>query len=158
MSADDYDASDDDGAVDAIAAAQAAGVPVFVVGIDIGGGGDTLDRMAVAGGRPRDDAVKYYPASATTGLVEALQQIVGSIPTCTFTLSSPPPVPENIAVDARLASGEVVRVPKDTSHGAGWDYASATSIQVYGSWCDDIMSGKVVSVEAIFGCPGRVIP
>jgi len=160
MSADDYDRDDEDGAVEAIAAAHAASVPVFVVGIDIGGGGDTLDAMAVAGGRPRDDSPRYYPASATTGLVEALEQIVGRIPTCTFSLSSKPPVPDNIAVDARLATGEVARIPKDPTHAAGWDYTDATTtgIQLYGSWCDDVVGGQIAAVEAIFGCPGQLIP
>jgi hypothetical protein len=160
MSASDYGVSDDDGAISAISAANAAGVLVFVVGIDIGGGGDTLDKMAVAGGRPRNDTVKYYPATATTGLLDALQQIVGSIPSCTFALSAKPPVPDNIAVDAQLAAGGAERIPKDTGHSAGWDYTDATmtGIQIYGSWCDDITSGQIKSVEAIFGCPDVSIP
>ncbi|MBN2576036.1 MAG: VWA domain-containing protein [Deltaproteobacteria bacterium] len=160
MSADDYDEDDEDGAIAAVAAANAAGVPVFVVGIDIGGGGDTLDDMAVAGGRPRDDSPRYYPASATTGLVEALQQVVGSIPTCTFALSERPPVPDNIAVDAQTAAGVTVRIPKDVTHTTGWDYtdATATGIQIYGTWCDEITNGNIKVVEAIFGCPDQVIP
>jgi hypothetical protein len=160
MSADDYDVEDEQSSIDAIAAANAAGVPVFVVGIDIGGGGDTLDDMAVAGGRPRDDDPKYYPATATTGLVEALQQIVGSIPTCTFALSAKPPVPDNIAVDATLAAGGAARIPQDVTHANGWDYtdASMTGIQIYGTWCDEITTGDIRVVEAIFGCPGQVIP
>jgi hypothetical protein len=160
MSTNDYNAADDAGAIGAITAANAAGVPVFVVGIDIGGGGNTLNSMAVAGGRPRNDTVQYYPATATTGLVDALQQIVGSIPTCTFTLLSKPPVPDNIAVDAQLAAGGSVRIPKDTTRAVGWDYtdATSTSIQIYGTYCDDIMSGSIKVVEAIFGCAGQIIP
>ncbi len=160
LGTDDYGQVDEDGAVNAVAAAAAAGVPVYVVGIDIGGGGDTLDRLAVAGGRAREGDIKYYPAEATTGLVEALQAIVGNIPTCSFTLAAPPPVPENIAVDAHAADGGLARIPKDPAHAAGWDYADATStaIQIYGSWCDQITSGQIKSVEAIFGCPGIPIP
>jgi hypothetical protein len=160
LSTDDYNAKDDEGAIAAIAATAAAGVPVFVVGIDIGGGGETLDAMAVAGGRPRDDSVRYYPATATTGLVEALQQIVGTIPTCSFALASKPPVPDNIAVDAQLTAGGSSRIPRDPSHAEGWDYSDATMtrIEIHGSWCDDITSGKIKVVEAIFGCAGQVIP
>lgn len=160
MSGDDYGGKDDQAAIAAISAARDAQVPVFVVGIDIGGGGDTLNAMAEAGGKARTEAIKYYPATASTGLAEALQQIVGSIPTCTFTLGSRPPVPENIAVDAQLAGGGTVRIPKDTTHAAGWDYATAalTSIEIFGQHCDDIMSGRISAVEAIFGCPGQLIP
>ena len=160
MSADDYDVEDEQSSIDAIAAANAAGVPVFVVGIDIGGGGDTLDEMAVAGGRPRDVDPRYYPATATTGLVEALQQIVGSLPTCTFALSAKPPVPENIAVDATLASGVAARIPKDVTHANGWDYTddTMTGIQIYGTWCDEITNDNIKTVEAIFGCPDEIIP
>jgi hypothetical protein len=33
-----------------------------------------------------------------------------------------------------------------------------TSIQLYGTWCDQAKDGKLKDVQAIFGCPGVVIP
>jgi hypothetical protein len=49
-----------------------------------------------------------------------------------------------------------LRAPRDVI--SGWEYASDTSIQLYGSWCDGFMNGTYKSVKVLFGCPGQTIP
>jgi hypothetical protein len=65
-----------------------------------------------------------------------------------------PPDPTNIAVTANGS-----KIPKDTTHTNGWDYGTGqTSIQLFGQTCEDAKAGKLMDVQAIFGCPGKIIP
>jgi hypothetical protein len=141
-------------AVAAVTAAAAGGVKTFVVGVATTSKTDamTLNDMAVAGGEaqanPNPLATKFYLSESQADLVNAIKAIAGQISTCTFPLSSPPPVPEHIAVKV---SG--VKAPQDTMHLNGWDYTDGTftAVQVYGSWCDMIKSSANM-VTIIFGC------
>ena len=90
--------------------------------------------------------------SSTSDLVSVLTSIGKQITSCTFGLGGAPPDPSNIAV---IAGGK--QVPKDSSHTRGWDYATPSSIQLYGSWCTDVMNMTTTDVQTIFGCPGQVI-
>jgi hypothetical protein len=147
---------DTDAAIGSIKAVADLGFPVYVIGVATSG--DVLDmtlrQMAKAGGRPRTADPEYYPVSSSSDLVAALAQIGGQIASCTFALGSQPPDPMNVAVNADGA-----RVPQDLTHMNGWDYGPGMmSIQLYGSWCDKAKANLVKDVQAIFGCPGIVIP
>ena len=141
-------------AVTAVSTAAAGGVKTFVVGVATTKTNDamTLNDMAVAGGEaqpnPNPLATKFYLSESQADLVNAIKAITGQISTCTFPLSSPPPVPEHIAVKV---SG--VKAPQDTTHTDGWDYTDGTftAVQVYGSWCDMIKTAANM-VNIIFGC------
>jgi hypothetical protein len=143
------------GAEQAVAAAAAAGIPTFVVGVgSIPDAATTLTQMAINGGRPQMAAPRYYPVSNTADLVSVLGTIGGQIASCTFALGQVPPDPSNIAVNA-----DGKRVPKDTTHMNGWDYGTGMrSVELFGTWCDQIKSKAIKNVQAIFGCPGVVIP
>jgi hypothetical protein len=169
LSTDDYGADDKTATIAAIAKAKADGILVVVVGIAIGTNGPflgnaeiTLNSMAEAGGMPRNDTYKYYPANDAASLVTALKQIVGILPTCTFSLASTPPDPTNVAVDAYPPGGGAPSriTNQDKTHTEGWDFndTDMTSIRVYGKWCEEVMSGKIERLQAIFGCPGVPIP
>jgi hypothetical protein len=150
------DTPDVDPAVASVKAVADLGFPVYVIGVATSG--DVLDMtlrlMAKAGGRPRMDDPEYYPVSSSDDLVAALAKIGGQITSCTFSLGTPPPDPTNVAVNA-----DGVRVPKDPTHVEGWDYgADMKSIQLYGTWCDKAKTGVVKDVQALYGCPGVVIP
>jgi hypothetical protein len=135
-------------------AVAAMGIPTYVVGVgDVTGAQTTLTNMAIAGGVPQAAAPRYYPVASTADLVSVLTQIGMQISSCTFSLGGVPPDPSNIAV---LAGGK--QVPKDTTHTQGWDYtAGMSSVQLYGSYCTNVMNMTTTDVQTIFGCPGQVI-
>jgi hypothetical protein len=151
-------ADDADGAVAAVTAAATAGFPVYVVGVgNLPDAQATLNRIATAGGRPQAGATSYYPVSSTDELVAVLTKIGGQIATCTFSLPSVPPVPTNVGV---YADGDVnKKIPQDTTHTNGWDYGTGMrSIELFGTACDNIKNKVYKDVQAIFGCPGMIIP
>jgi hypothetical protein len=150
--------SDAPGAVQAVTDVAAMGIPTFVVGIATATSDPmadaTLSMMATAGGRPRAAMPTYYPVTTADDLVAALSTIGGQIASCNFGLGRKPPVPDNIAVN-----GGGMRIPRDPTHMNGWDYGTGQmSIVLYGSYCDRAKAGTLKDVQAIFGCPGIVIP
>ncbi len=146
---------DPDGAVQAVEAAAAAGIPSFVVGIATAGtdAHETLNRMAVAGGRARNDAVKYYPVGSRDELVAAFTSISSAVAACTFPLANRPPVPDNVAVEV---GGQ--RIAPDPARANGWYYGpGGMSIVLAGPACDKVKD-RSVEVKIIFGCPNQPIP
>jgi hypothetical protein len=143
------------GAVAAVAAAAKAGIPSFIVGIATAGSDahDTLNEMAIQGGRARADATKYYPVANKDELVTALGQITGQIASCTFPLNPLPPEPDNVRVNVDGA-----KVDRDTSKAGGWDYGPGnSSVILNGANCEALKSGAAKNVQILYGCPGRVI-
>lgn len=143
------------GAIEAVQMAQAAGIPAYVVGIATAGtpADDTLNQMAMAGGKARNDATKYYPVASQTELMAAFSAISAQVASCTFPLSQPPPVPGNVAVEV---GGQ--RVPPDPAMASGWYYgANQASITLAGPACEKVKQGNT-DVKIIFGCPDQVIP
>jgi hypothetical protein len=129
----------------ALAAAKAAGFPVYVIGI--GPSGANLTSMAQAGGTG-----DYYPATSTQQLSDALSKISTVVGTCSFTAASPPPDPTlvSVYVDKQL-------VPQDGNN--GWTFGATTStILLTGTYCDNVMSGSSTQVEILFGCPNVLPP
>jgi hypothetical protein len=146
-------ASDAVGAVQAVTTAAMMGIPVFVVGIgDVAEFVQTLNDMAVAGGRPAAGATKYYPVSSAAELVTVLTTIGSQIATCTFTLGAVPPVPNNIAV-----YGDGTKIPQSGTD--GWSYGTGMrSIILNGATCEKVKSMQIKDVQTYFGCPGEIIP
>lgn len=145
---------DPDGAVAAVAAAAAAGFPTFVVGIALDAtAGETLNRMAEAGGKPRTGATeKYYAVNNRDDLVAALGAIAGQVGSCTFQLAGEPPDPANVVVDV---GG--MRVPQSPTD--GWSFGAGNrSVTLNGSWCDKVKNGDVKDAQITFGCAGIPIP
>jgi hypothetical protein len=139
----------------AVAAAAAAGIPSFIVGIATAGSDahDTLNQMAEKGGRPRTDSTKYYPVASRDELVSALETITGQIASCTFPLNPAPPVPDNVAVEI---DGQ--RVTHDVSQANGWSYGPQNkSLILYGAVCDSLKAGTAKNVQILYGCPGVTI-
>ncbi|HEY0709617.1 MAG TPA: vWA domain-containing protein [Polyangia bacterium] len=147
--------SDAMGAIAAVAAANTAGIPSFVIGVATGGSSAdaTLNEMATAGGRARNDVTKYYSVSSRDELAGALDTIATQIASCTFPLSPPPPAPENVAVDV-----DGKRVAKDPSQQGGWNYGPDNkSIVFHGAACDALKAGSK-DVKIIYGCGDTPIP
>jgi hypothetical protein len=142
-------ASDVQGTVDAITAASAAGIKVYVIGVGPETG--NLDNFATAGGTDH-----YYPALSPQDLNAALATIVGTVASCTFNLGTAPQDPTNVVVQFNGDKG--LRAPHDTGHTEGWDYTSSkdTTIQLYGKWCDNVTNGTYTSAMVLKGCPGQI--
>ncbi len=146
--------SDDDraGAIAAVSALNAAGIPVFVVGIatETSEAHGILNEMAQRGGRPRAAATRYYPVSGRADLVAALEDVTGQIFACTFRLDQMPPDPDNVAVEL-----DGVSLPRDAAHQEGWDYGEGNSIVLFGSACGRLASGEASKVQILYGCAAR---
>lgn len=150
------DAASDAETVAAVTALKTAGIPTYVLGFGMfGGTAGVLNDAAVAGGKAKPGATKFYEATNAAELDMALQQIAGGIivPSCSFQLQSVPPDPNNVTV---TING--VPVPRSPSHGDGWDYhPDAMTITFFGSYCAQIMNGASTDVSFLYGCPGPVI-
>lgn len=142
--------------IQAVADLAAAGIHSFVLGFGSGLPSSTLNDAAQAGLEPRPNGPPhFYQAEDETSLNNALMAIAGGIivPSCSFALASLPPVPDDVAVYF-----DGVPVPRNPGHVNGWDYhPDAGTITFFGSYCDDLTSGQVASVEFLFGCPGPVV-
>ena len=144
--------------VDAVTALATAGVHTFVLGFGglFGLDSGVLNDSALAGLEPAPGGPPhFYQADDAASLQAALDTIAGGIivPSCSFELTSLPPVPEDVAVYF-----DGVAVPRNPSHVNGWDYhPDASTITFFGTYCDQLTSGQVSAVDFIFGCPGPVV-
>ena len=149
-------ADDSAAAPPAVAAALAAGIKTFVVGISTGGTADTtLSKMAEAGGLARTGTTpSYYPVSNTGDLAAAIRTLVGVAATCTFQIGPNPTTDGTTGLDHIDVLGDGNAISRDPSHANGYDYIDSTmqAIQVYGPLCDQIMSGTIKDVTVAFRC------
>lgn len=131
------------------------GVPVYVVGIDDPTRPDlaeVLDRMAVYGGRPRDDedgGRRFYSVRRPTDLRGALTTITESISNCVFKVS---PAPTDDAVVSVTIEG--LQVPRDRTRTEGWDFTRPRrdELTLFGGACERAGS-RDARVVAIVECP-----
>jgi len=147
-------ASDMQGAIDAVTTAAGAGFPTFVIGIATTSdpmSDATLSGMATAGGKPNPNGPPaYYPVANQQQLVDALNAIVVIAGTCTFQIPTPP----NNDTDVNHIGVKVngTEIMQDKNHSNGWDYNTGmTQVVVYGSACDQIMAGTA-TVQIVFKC------
>ncbi|MFO0679175.1 MAG: vWA domain-containing protein [Polyangiaceae bacterium] len=127
---------DDGDTVKAIeTAANVSKIPTFVIGI----GQDqrdvfeaTLEKMALAGGRPRAAIPRYYRVLESRDLDAAFTQIEASITLCTFVT---PSKPDDVSAIQVSVAGETV--PYDPTRTNGWDYVDAAfgEIALFGEAC-----------------------
>jgi hypothetical protein len=155
--------SNDDtaGAVAAVTASAAAGIPVFVVGVATAGvtsgmidADMVLNMLANAGGRPRQGTPAYYSVSNAADLASALTALVTQAASCTFQVGPTPTNDGTTSLGFINVFGDGVEIPKDTTHMNGWDYtdASMNAIQIYGPICNQIMTAAIQSVTVTFRC------
>jgi hypothetical protein len=131
---------DVDGTVNAITAAFDAGFLVYVVGIGIGASAANMDAFARAGGTGA-----HYTAQSPDGLAMALASI-SKAATCTFALDMMPP--ERARVEVYL-NGHLV--PQDAN--GGWSFAAtARTIVLHGSYCEQALSGSPDTLQVLFDC------
>jgi hypothetical protein len=150
MPGNDTTVLDSMGAIAAVKALADSGVPVYVIGIgNIPDATQTLDAMAMAGGRPRAGSPAYYAAGNRTDLVDALRAIGTQSTPCTYALPSVPARPGDVAIKAAN-----VTIPRDPTHAQGWDYdAGMKTIKLYGTWCAMDQMATLTNVEESGICP-----
>lgn len=139
-------------ALNAVTALYQGGIDTFVIGLgeELNDSGDPqlLNDMAVAGGRARAGADKYYKANSLNELQTALQDIGGMVIGCNLSLSVIPEEPNFLWVYF-----DGVPVPRDRNHINGFDYdATRNQINFYGPACDQLRSGQVGKVDVKMGC------
>jgi hypothetical protein len=121
-----------------VEALVAAGIPVYVVGIDDPTRpetAETLDVLALAGGRPRaEGGDRFYNIRQPGDLVRAFQEISDSVARCTFQLDRPPQPGEAGDLEVTLAGAAI---PRDTTRRNGWDFTSPSldAIELFGPAC-----------------------
>jgi hypothetical protein len=134
--------------VNAVAELEQANIPVYVIGVPGSAPyADLLDNMAKAGGKPRTQSPFYYRVDSTdsAALLDAMREVAANIvASCTL--------PVGAVADPNLINvyfdGQVV--PRDA--GGGWSI-NGTTITLNGVSCDKVMSGAVLDVRVIGGCP-----
>jgi len=135
--------------IDAVTAIGKAGIPTYVIGVPGSAPyASLLDNLAAAGGTARTNEPLYYAVDSTdeAALTAALAQIAAKITaTCTLTLAQPPPDPTHVNVYF-----DNQPVPADPVN--GWTLSGST-VTLVGSACDEVMSGAVLNVRVVAGCP-----
>jgi len=128
---------DDDRTVALLRELSASGIATFVIGTP----GDenasltqTLDRMAIAGGRPRHGAgaSRFYRAEDVDEFVTAFRAITTELVRCRY-VTNPVDDPSRVRV---FVGGR--EVPRDVLRKDGWDWVSTVSGEVvlFGAACE----------------------
>ena len=136
----------------ATTALEAAGSPVFVVGIPGSAAfASLLDQMATAGGTAQPGTPRYFrvDTAADLTLLSTLRKVLAKIvATCTFPLGTAPSDPGlvNVYLDDVLE-------PKDPANGWTIDGSVVTLV---GGACTRVRNGDVLGVRVIAGCPSVV--
>lgn len=120
-------------------------IPVYVIGIGPSANSPTLNAMAVAGGRPRAGATKFFPATTSAELVSAFGVVRDGIAKCTYVTPSAPQDPNAISVNI---GGKTIT--RDPTHTDGWDWIDQTfgELQLFGSACDTATATNVSGTVA----------
>jgi len=140
---------DDVRTIDRIAAAEARGLPTYVIGIaDDVIGTDVLDRMAVAGGRPLvGGAQSYYAARSSADLESALTAIRDQVALCTYLTTSVPDASGSITVRV----GDTT-IDQDATNGWTWVDRDNGELHFSGTACDMASSSARPVVSATIEC------
>jgi hypothetical protein len=133
----------------AVAALKASGIPVYVIGLPgTATYGALLDQLALAGGTAQPTSPKYFKidSSSESLLLAALKKIAAQIvASCVFTLKEAPASANlvNVYLDEKV-------VPKDPVN--GWKLEGPV-VTLLGDSCTRVLSGDVLDVRIITGCP-----
>lgn len=137
----------------AVEAAFAMGIRTYAISVGDDVGEDHLQDVANAGlgNAPGDPDAPFYVATDTTGLQDALSEIIGGVVSCELELSG--------AIDpAEACMGTVsldgMVLPCDDPD--GWRAVDSTHIELTGDACDELMGGGE-RVTATFPCDALVI-
>jgi hypothetical protein len=132
--------------VAAVADLATAGIKTYVIGMP---GSETYSSVlsqAAQAGLTED----YYSVTDADELTDALKKIGVKVAiSCTIPLESVPEDPDyvNVYLDANL----VLSDPLD-----GWKFIDEKTIELSGAACESLLSGNVIQVQVVTGCPTSV--
>jgi hypothetical protein len=144
-------ADDSAAAIMAVEAVADLGIPVYVLGIgNVVVAAETLEMMAIAGGRPRPaGSPSYYPVDSRADLAAALRGIGDATAFCAYALPAAPANPADVAI---VAAGDRA-IPRDPTHAKGWDFEPGDkAIRLYGSWCSEDRAAKLAPLRVAQPC------
>jgi hypothetical protein len=128
---------------------QTPSIKTYVVGFGSGVSASQLNDIAVKGGTALAGPTKYYQANDAAQLSDALNTILGTVLSCTYTLDQ---VPEDLA--ELYVYQDDAPISQDPTHANGWDYDPATGeLTFYGAACDALEGGDVTDLAIVYGCP-----
>jgi hypothetical protein len=138
-----------DAAVNAAAAAYAAGVPVYVVAITSTPSPLFQELANVGQGRPRyatgAESIPYYSATDPQYLLDTVRTMMSGIISCDQMLSAD--------IDASQAmSGTVVYNQKTLTYGVDWLLVNGNTIRLLGDTCNTLRVTPNSYVAATFPC------
>ena len=136
--------------VDRNSTARTAGMPTYVIALDVAQSYliDALDQMARAGGRARTSGTTYYDVQNPDDLRAAFHDIATRVSSCSFVPSGALPMmgPMDVFV---LRVGETI-IPRDDSRANGWTIGATGTFDLYGPACDLAMrNGSVVRIDGV---------
>ena len=110
---------------------------------------DVMDRMAIAGGRPREGSRRsFYSVRTAAELREALDVITSSISECGFVS---PSVPADDTTFSVTLDGEPV--PRSETDGWTWTNRAFGELELFGSWCERAREPGAEIVAIVDDCP-----
>ena len=141
---------DDANTISAAAQLNAAGYPVFVVGIDgTEAFTDVLNALASAGGTAQAGATAFYGVDDQAQLESAIEDIAIRIGVCRFDL------PANFSAAQVTVTVNANVVARDTTRVNGWDQVDPNTIELFGVPCADAVDGgggaTVVDIQVCAG-------
>ena len=146
----------------AATASNAAGFPVYVIGV--GNQAANLKSLAQAGGT--NDAFNVSSATASADLLKALQTIRGNALTCSLSMPSPPAGQTldlskvNVVFDTTASN--TVPYSQDCSNADGWRYtpsaAAPTGIELCTKACDNVRANAAGKLKLVLGCATKSGP
>jgi hypothetical protein len=148
-----YNCLDDVRTVSVIDEARTQTIPTYVLGLGTQDRPEftaALERMAVAGGRPRTQNPKFYSVDDGTALQAALDDIEQGVADCTYVTPSRPDDPEGMTI---TINGQPVL--QDETRQNGWDWLDREfgKIGFFGASCAVLhTSASSGSVNATVAC------
>lgn len=141
---------DDSNTIGAAASLNAAGYPVFVVGIDGSEAfSDVLNSLATAGGTAQAGASAFYGVDDQGQLEQALEDIAIRVGVCRFDL------PTNFQATDATVTVNGTEVARDTGRINGWDQVDPNTIELFGVPCNEAVNGGAgATVVVIRVCVG----
>jgi len=129
------------------------GIPVFIIGIPDDSRADLpdyLDRMAIAGGRPRTVPGEraFYSARSDRELRDAFEQITSSISRCAFISPSVPTDDSQFFV-----SVDGMRLSRSDVDGWTWTNPARGEIELHGAACERANAAGAVVEAIVDNCP-----
>jgi hypothetical protein len=162
MPGDTSTTADDSPATEAaVANANMAGVPTFVIGLATSSDATVtaaLDQMALNGGEAQTGgATSYFAVADSASLEAALTAITGAVASCTLPLTDAPLALTNVAVSAADSSGRNVEIPQDPTDGWTFTDAREDAIILNGTPCTNLRSGAYTNFQFVYACAGVLI-